>query len=278
LLILSKGMLALTAISAAATAPPDAFKWEPLRTLLSGWEFTTEYAVSVGDASGRLFTYQGGNFTLKTQVPTGSTSKWPSAMMFAGLVQDGTVKSLDDPAHMYLDWWTRDARDNRSKVTLAHLLSFTSGFGDGHPGQGANTRAGRAWRQAHGLSASPVVRSPAHVRPARPASPVQAIATCDPKTAAGCNTTIACNSTTGDIIECAKAIYATVALVGVPGKTWSYAKTIEQRARVSHLCIVRLARSGTTKTTCSWRARWRSPPPGLTSRRSRQSTCSSRTA
>ena len=32
-----------------------------------------------------------GNFTLKTKIPTGSTSKWPSAMMFAGLVHDGTV-------------------------------------------------------------------------------------------------------------------------------------------------------------------------------------------
>ena len=81
-------------------------KWEPLKTLITGWEFTKNFSVSIGDASGNLFTrkfiffakhtqyskYQStttdnnGDFTMHTQIPTGSTSKWPSAMMFAGMV------------------------------------------------------------------------------------------------------------------------------------------------------------------------------------------------
>ncbi|CAE7763430.1 unnamed protein product, partial [Symbiodinium sp. CCMP2456] len=129
---------------------PDATAWEPLKQILQQWEFTSNYAVAVGDATnGRLFTYEGGNFTLKTKIPTGSTSKWPSAMMFAGLVNDGSVSSLDDPIYKYLPWWTKDPKDPRSTVTFRMLLTFTSGFGDGHPGEEANTRAAREWRRAN---------------------------------------------------------------------------------------------------------------------------------
>mmetsp|Transcript_14368 Transcript_14368/g.17151 ORF Transcript_14368/g.17151 Transcript_14368/m.17151 type:complete len:149 (-) Transcript_14368:4-450(-) len=102
-------------VSQVRQGPPDASAWDPLKQILQQWEFTTNYAVVVGDAKhGRLFTYEGGNFTLKTKIPTGSTSKWPSAMMFAGLVEDGTVKSLEDPVYKYLPWWTKDPKDKRS--------------------------------------------------------------------------------------------------------------------------------------------------------------------
>ena len=47
--------------------------------------------------------------------------------MIAGLVNDGTL-SFDDHAHKYLDWWTKDPSDPRSRITLKHLLSFTSGY------------------------------------------------------------------------------------------------------------------------------------------------------
>jgi len=61
-------------------------------------------------------------------------------MMFAGLVEDGTIGSLDDKASAYVPWWTTDPRDNRSAVTLRHLLSFTSGFGSGSPGSEGGNR------------------------------------------------------------------------------------------------------------------------------------------
>lgn len=114
---------------------PQEDRWSPLKDLLSGWLFTEDFAVSIGTAEdNQVFLYQAGNMTMHTPVGTASTSKWPSAMMLAGLVNDGTISSLDDPANKYLSWWTKDPADKRSKVTLRHLLSFTSGFGGGHPG------------------------------------------------------------------------------------------------------------------------------------------------
>lgn len=184
----------------------EASRWEPLRQLLEGWEFTTEYAVSVGDAThGRLFVYEGGKFKMNRQIPTGSTSKWPSAMMFAGLVNDGTVASLDDPVSKYLSWWTTDPKDLRSTVTFRMLLSFTSGFGDGHPGEEANTRAARDWRKLRNMTRNPNTgledRLRYHV---------------GQKAASKCNVML------GDITECAKTIYNNVRLIGQPGKVYSY--------------------------------------------------------
>ena len=33
------------------------------------------------------------------------------ATRFAGLVNDGSVSSLDDPIYKYLPWWTKDPKD-----------------------------------------------------------------------------------------------------------------------------------------------------------------------
>jgi len=207
--------MAMSSEDAAAAAPSDDVagdervidvdRWAPLRQLLQGWEFTSNYAISVGDAKhGRLFLYEGGNFTMKTQIPTGSTSKWPSAMLFAGLVNDGTVASLDDKVSKYLPWWTKHPKDLRSTVTFRMLLSFTSGFGDGHPGEEANTRAAREWRVAQNASR------------AAPNLEARLAAEIGPEGAAQCNTA------TGDITACAKSIYHKVKLIGTPGKVYSY--------------------------------------------------------
>ena len=169
--------------------------WRPVRELLEGWQFTSEYAITIGTPEhGRIFQYEGGNFSLKTQIPTGSTSKWPSAMMFSSLVADGTVASLDDPVNKYLSYWTTSPRDPRSEITLRHLLTFTSGFGSGHPGEESNTRAAREWRARH-----------------PPGSPLRAG-----------NTTSACDTATGEISQCARSIYEEVPLVGQPGQVYSY--------------------------------------------------------
>lgn len=183
-------------------------RWAPLRQLLQGWEFTKNYAITVGNAKdGRLFVYEGGNFTTKTLIPTGSTSKWPSAMLFAGLVNDGTVSSLDDKVSKYLPWWTTDPKDLRSSVTFRMLLSFTSGFGDGHPGQEANSRAARDWRAARNASRI----APADLGlEARLAAEV------------GAEGALACNTALGDITRCAQSIYKNVKLIGTPGKVYSY--------------------------------------------------------
>lgn len=186
-----------------AKAPPLGDKaWEPLRDLLSQWKFTDNFAVAIGNAEqGRLFVYEHGNFSMHTPVETASTSKWPSAMMLAGLVEDGTIASLDDPIHKYLSWWTSHANDPRSKVTFRHLLTFTSGFGDGHPGSvGAGLSVGaqrRARLALEGRSDRDEVIRKLDAAPE------------------------AC-SANGDPVKCAKAIYSTVKLIGEPGKVYSY--------------------------------------------------------
>lgn len=123
---------------------PAGREWRPVKKLLDGWVLTKNFAVVVGDSSGPLFEYLGGNFTLKTKVETASTSKWPVAMALAGLVNDGTIKSLDSYASDYISWWSTDrVHDPKANITLRHLLSFTSGFDDGETagggGNGAST-------------------------------------------------------------------------------------------------------------------------------------------
>ena len=125
-------MLQLAAALLAVVSPNTSYDFSSLHDLLQGWEFTSEYAVTIGNKDGRLFKYESGKFKLDTQIPTGSTSKWPSAMMFAGLVNDGSVSSLDDLVSKYLPYWTTSKADLRSTVTLRMLLAFTSGFGGGH--------------------------------------------------------------------------------------------------------------------------------------------------
>lgn len=187
----------LTAPDLAAPERPNAFA--PLRTLLAGWELTTEFAFSVGTSEGERFRYEGGSMTMHTLVPTASTSKWPSAMMFAGLVADGTIASLDTRVNTILPYWTKDASDPRSAITLRMLLTFTSGFGDGHPGLESNTRAARAWRAAH----------PAELARAN-ASRTEL------------DQSAACNAVIGSNTRCGRWIYEHVKLIGTPGAVYSY--------------------------------------------------------
>ena len=126
------------ALPAPRGAPRD---WAPLRQQLDGWILNDNFAVTIGDLSGPLLQYTHGNFSLRERIGTASTSKWPLAMMFVGLVADGSIKSLDAKANEYVPWWSKDPLDAKSRVTLRHLLSFTSGFGTGAPGQENGTKS-----------------------------------------------------------------------------------------------------------------------------------------
>lgn len=121
-------------LSAAASSGTTDDAWYPLRHLLERWPYTDNFRVDVGNASGIVFSYERGNMTMDAHVLTASTSKWPSAMAIAGVVADGSIKSLDSKVNEYVPWWTTNATDPRAHVTLRHLLSFTSGFGTGKPG------------------------------------------------------------------------------------------------------------------------------------------------
>ena len=51
-------------------------------------------------------------------------------MTIMAMVDDGLL-DIDVPVSTYIDWWTTDSADVRSKVTIRHLLSHTAGFNAG---------------------------------------------------------------------------------------------------------------------------------------------------
>lgn len=85
--------------------------------------------VLVGDASGRLYAYSSGDVTEESVHQTASAAKMLTASVIMAVVRSGKI-SLSDHPQEYLDWWTNDPKDPRSKVTLEHLLAFTSGFNE----------------------------------------------------------------------------------------------------------------------------------------------------
>ncbi|MEC8050027.1 MAG: serine hydrolase domain-containing protein [Myxococcota bacterium] len=94
-----------------------------------------DLAVILGNRDGIQFTYSKGDLDIESIIPIASASKWLSAMILMRLVEEG-VLSLSDNPQDYLSFWTESADDPRSRITLAHLLSFTSGF-EGSTGLGA---------------------------------------------------------------------------------------------------------------------------------------------
>jgi len=124
---------AMFLIVLVASARAD--RWDALREGVEAWhalQFDDDFAVNVGDESGTLFRWESPGFSSATTRMAGaSLSKWPAAIMISGLVNDG-IMSYDDLASKHLSWWATDDEDPRSRVTLRHLLSFTSGYhGDG---------------------------------------------------------------------------------------------------------------------------------------------------
>ncbi len=110
--------------SAAAGAQADA--WDAVRAEIDASRLR-EMTLIVGTADGVVFTYSRGAFTPQTVVPIASSTKWLTAAVIMTLVEQG-VLALDDHPQDYIDWWTADPADPRSQITLAQLLSFTSGF------------------------------------------------------------------------------------------------------------------------------------------------------
>ena len=119
----------------AEVAPPSAEElWDTLRSEIDAAE-RGELVVLIGDQSGVRFTHEKGA-TSDQVFPIASASKLLTAILTLKLVEEGAVSLADHP-QQHLDWWTDDPSDPRSRVTLAQLLSFTSGFSGG-PGLGAD--------------------------------------------------------------------------------------------------------------------------------------------
>lgn len=79
------------------------------------------FTLALETADGHRFVHSHGDSSLATRYESASTSKWVAATVILDLVDQG-VLSLDDEPSKYLSFWEAKG------VTLAHLLSFTSGF------------------------------------------------------------------------------------------------------------------------------------------------------
>ncbi len=76
---------------------------------------------------GRQYQYHRGASTLQTSYESASTSKWVAAAVILRLVQNGTL-SLSDRPQDHIATWSVPMDDPLYNMTLAQLLSFTSGL------------------------------------------------------------------------------------------------------------------------------------------------------
>lgn len=90
-------------------------------------EVDFSFAAERGD--GRVYRYQRGGSTLQTVYESASTSKLVSAAIILRLVDQGYLRLDDRPQDLIPDWPIADD-DPLSAMTLAELLSFTSGLVD----------------------------------------------------------------------------------------------------------------------------------------------------
>lgn len=102
-------------------------KWSVVKGILEAYFPIPDMVFSAGTAEGRQFVFEKGQTTMTSQLAMASSSKFPAAMAIAGCVADGHL-TFDTKAHEIWSWWTNHPADPRSRVTLRHLLSFTSGF------------------------------------------------------------------------------------------------------------------------------------------------------
>jgi len=80
-----------------------------------------DFTLALEAADGHRFVYTHGDSSLETRYESASTSKWVAAAVILALVDRGDLSLDDDPAK-YLPFWQAQG------VTLAQLLSFTSGY------------------------------------------------------------------------------------------------------------------------------------------------------
>jgi len=105
--------------------------WGPVRQSLEGFSLIREATLAVHNShNSELFAMTKGT---ATDFDTPQLI-WSSTKMIVGTailkeVEDGNV-DLDTPIHKYLPYWTSASWDRRSRITLRHLLSFSSGYVD----------------------------------------------------------------------------------------------------------------------------------------------------
>lgn len=88
----------------------------------------TDMALIVGTPGGGVrLRYEKGAFRLADNHLVASASKMMAGLTILKMIEDGQMALSDNP-QKYLGYWTSDPADPRSRITLAQLLGFTSGF------------------------------------------------------------------------------------------------------------------------------------------------------
>lgn len=100
--------------------------WEAVRQILNIMPMSEYLMVAVGNGQDTLFQWQGPMYNF-SKTSMNSLSKMITATMIMRLVERG-VLGLDDPVSKWLTFWPTDPNDKRSRVTLRHCMSMTSGF------------------------------------------------------------------------------------------------------------------------------------------------------
>lgn len=94
---------------------------------LAGFQTDTDFTLYLEAADGGSFALNKGESTLSTLYESASTSKWIAAVVILRLVDQGKLSLDDRPQDHILDW-SIEPTDPLYEITLAQLLSFTSGL------------------------------------------------------------------------------------------------------------------------------------------------------
>ena len=130
-MVVKWGVLAVLASTPplASTSPT----WDTVTSTIDANADFSDLVFRVGTAASPdpVFEYvKGAQFTAESSISFASATKLLTASCLMTLVDEGLL-SLSDKPSKFLAWWTTNASDERSQITLEHLLSFTSGLANG---------------------------------------------------------------------------------------------------------------------------------------------------
>ena len=113
----------------------DAINPAPLDAVLLSSSFPyASFCFVLGNASGTIYSRAVGGFNLSAGVSVASSSKWVSQMLLSLLMSDGTLApNMTTRGMLGGPWGALPPDDPRGTITLASLMSFTSGMNDSVP-------------------------------------------------------------------------------------------------------------------------------------------------
>ncbi len=118
--------------SDAGTAPSDvertfAVVQADLEAAITRHPTSVPFTLLLANENGTFFSASKGASSADERYESASISKWVTSAVILDLVDHGWL-SLDSRPQDFIRWWTSDSADARSRITLAQLLSFTSGL------------------------------------------------------------------------------------------------------------------------------------------------------